>query len=548
MTSRRDLLTALLGAPLLGCTERRRFGGEIAGANDTLGHRLRDGFRPVPTRESRVPVLIVGGGAAGLSAGWRLLRAGFTNFRIVELDEQPGGTARMGENATSRYPWGAHYLPCPLPHAKAVIALLEEMNVASRAADGSLQFDETQLCRAPQERIFVGDRFYEGLWPAAGATAEDTRQLRAFQQEMERWANLRDARGRRAFAVPLAHGSDDAEVRALDRLSMAAWLAERNLTSARLRWYVEYATRDDFGARLEDVSAWAAIHYFASRHENGHGAAFLTWPEGNGRLVAHLSRAAGARLQSGVAALDVTPRAGSVEVLAYAPSTGVTERILAEHVVLALPMAFAARVFAPWRAAPPAYAKALQTGAWLVANLSLSRAPASRGFPLAWDNVLHGSPSLGYVVATHQLDPGGCAPFPGEPCARRAPSAPGESVWTWYYPFTETDSRTGRARLLSLDWRACADLAMADLRRAHPDLESCVSRLDVWRWGHAMPRPSPGLVFSQARLDAARPVGNVHFAHTDLSALALFEEAQHHGVRAAEEILAARGLRFESLL
>lgn len=538
--TRREIIAALLGAPLLGCTRKRRFEGVIAGANDSLGHRLRDGFRPRPSSESRVPVLILGGGIAGLSAGWRLARAGFDGFRILELDDAPGGTARMGENEVSRYPWGAHYLPCPLPHAKAALALLQEMGIASRDSAGIWQFDEASLCRAPQERLFAGDRFYEGLWPAAGATAEDSNQFARFQAEMNRWSSPRD--GRRAFAVPMAHGSDDADVRALDKLSMADWLSERKLNSPRLRWFVEYATRDDFGARLEEVSAWAAVHYFASRQN----AAFLTWPEGNGRLVAHLARAAGKRLETGFAALDVTPGQRGASVLAYAPRGERAETIIAEQVVVALPRSFAARLVAPLRNQPVAYAPPV--GAWLVVNLTLSKAPRWRGFPLAWDNVLYGSRSLGYVNATHQLDPGGCAPFPGDACGRKAPSRPGETVWTWYYPFTDKDPRAGRSQLFAMDWQACADLAIADLRRAHPDIEECVSRLDVWRWGHAMPRPSPGLIFSQARAEAAKPAGDIHFAHTDLSALPLFEEAQYHGVRAAEEILRARGVPFESLL
>ena len=40
---------------------------------------------------------------------------------------------------------------------------------------------------------------------------------------------------------------------------------------------------------------------------------------------------------------------------------------------------------------------------------------------------------------------------------------------------------------------------------------------------------------------------NVHFAHTDLSGVALFEESLYHGIRTAEESLAAEGRDFESL-
>jgi hypothetical protein len=36
---------------------------------------------------------------------------------------------------------------------------------------------------------------------------------------------------------------------------------------------------------------------------------------------------------------------------------------------------------------------------------------------------------------------------------------------------------------------------------------------------------------------AAEPIGNVHFAHSDLSGFSLFEEAQYRGVAAAEQVL-----------
>ena len=67
------------------------------------------------------------------------------------------------------------------------------------------------------------------------------------------------------------------------------------------------------------------------------------------------------------------------------------------------------------------------------------------------------------------------------------------------------------------------------------------------RWGHAMIRPRPHFVWGGDRAAAARPYRGIHFANTDLSGLALFEEAFDHGVRAAEEVLAARGLTVTSL-
>ena len=49
------------------------------------------------------------------------------------------------------------------------------------------------------------------------------------------------------------------------------------------------------------------------------------------------------------------------------------------------------------------------------------------------------------------------------------------------------------------------------------------------------PIPTPNLI-QAAR---SRPLGLVHFAHTDLSGLSLFEEAVHWGGRAAAEVALA---------
>jgi phytoene dehydrogenase-like protein len=534
--SRRELLALFLGAPVAAACQGRRapelaFEGRIAGAADGLGHRLRAGFRPRPDTASRCAVLIVGGGIAGLSAGWRLSRAGLEDWRILELDDRPGGTARGGESPLGPHPWGAHYLPCPLPQARATVELLREMGAATLDADGRLAFDEAQLARAPQERLFVADRWYEGLFPRAGAEPEDLAQLARFQGEVARLAGLVDGRGRRAFAVPMAHGSDDAELAALDRLSFAAWLEERGFGSRRLRWYLDYACRDDYGLSLAGTSAWAGLHYFASRTATGGPDDLLTWPEGNARVVGWLARGAGRRLETGALALAVEPLPRGAAVLVFRPATGRAERIVADQVVLAVPRRLAARLLPHPRLA--AEAREFRSGAWLVANLTLRRRPVSRGFPEAWDNVLHGSRSLGYVVATHQTD-------------RHRP--PGPSLWTWYLSLTDEDEGASHRWLEALSWREGAELVIADLRRAHPDVEACVERLDLWRWGHAMIRPRPGFVFGRVRREAARPLGDIHFAHCDLSGLPLLEEAQHHGIRAAEEILRARGYRSPSLL
>lgn len=532
--NRREFLTAALGAVAASTACRRRVArepeGKLLGPSFELGHLLRAPLAPpAPQTTSHAPVVICGGGIAGLSAAWRLLRAGFHDFVLLELEPDPGGTSASGAD----FPWGAHYVPVPSAENRALVALLTELGVVEGVDDdGRVRCAEEALCRAPQERLFLHGHWYEGLYPHAGASPDDLAQLAAFEADVAAWAGRRDAAGRRAFTLPLAHCSRDPEFTALDRITMAEYLAQHGWHSPRLRWFVDYACRDDYGARVDEVSAWAGLFYFAARvaRPGEHAAELLTWPEGNGRLVRHLARAVTpARVRPGRLVLDVAQRGGGAEVRTLDGATGQLEAWTCEQAIVALPSHVARRVVAPLREEPPAYQP--RYGSWVVANLHLRGRPKSRGFPGAWDNVLYDSASLGYVVASHQHG-----------------RDHGPTTWTWYLPLCGPDPIQVREELLHSGWARWSDAVMADLGRAHLDLAEHVERLDVWRWGHAMVRPDPGLLFSGAREAAARPRGGLHFAHTDLSGMALFEEAQHHGVRAAEEVLRARGVRFESLL
>jgi phytoene dehydrogenase-like protein len=532
--SRRELLKAFAAAPFLACSGRvagRAIAGTIVGGAHRLGHRLREGFRPSPQRREEVAVAILGAGVAGLSAAWRFERAGFGDCMVVELEGAAGGTARSGTGPVTPYPWGAHYVPVPSPTNRPLVMLLEEIGaVAGRDAQGRPVYREDVLCRDPQERIFFKGEWYEGLYPKIGASALELRQLEAFEAEMRRWADWRDARGRRAFAIPRRLSSDAPEVQALDRHSMADYLEARGWTSPRLRWFVEYATRDDFGSTLRQTSAWAGVHYFASRLEAGEEepAEFLTWPEGNGRLVRHLAGVVGPKLRLNTLVTQILPARDHVDVRCFDAARAEAFELRARHVVYALPRFLLAHLLsAPERAS----SVDAGYGSWMVANLTLNERPATRGFPLAWDNVIYESPSLGYVVATHQSG-----------------RDHGPTVLTYYLPLVEDDVRQARTRLLTTPWQEWVDAILRDLGPSHPGLRDLVERVDVYLWGHAMVRPSPGLLWSSALREASRPVGRLHFAHTDLSGIALFEEAQYWGIRAAEAVLRQSGTTFATWL
>jgi len=537
--SRRELLGWLLGAPLASSACRRKvrdFPGSIRGASLSVGHKLRQignaTLEQAPTPARRVGVAIVGAGPSGLSAAWRLEQLNEPDYLVFELERHAGGTSAYGTDGVVAYPWGAHYVPVPRPDNRALVGLLDEMGVIERDQHGGIVGKERYLVREPEERLFAAGKWHRGLFPTELSSSDDLAQLARFNREIDAWVAWRDGRGRRAFTLPVNRCSDDAEVTVLDKTSALNWLDERGLFSRRLRWYVEYACRDDYGSSLDTTSAWAMLFYFASRMSapGVESAGFLAWPEGNGRLVKHLSQPLGARLQTGQIVTDILPSEAGVQVCALDTERGTLTRYLAEHVILAVPKFIVPRVLRPWRDRPPPHIAAFSYGAWLVANLHLRHRPKSVGQELAWDNVIFDSPSLGYVAATHQQ----LADY-------------GPTILTYYRPFLDKDPDAARRRLAELTHSDFCDAIMTDLGRAHRDLDEAIERIDVWRWGHAMVRPTPGFVWSAARKKAAEPFGRVHFAHSDLSGLALFEEAQDRGIYAAEAVLRARGRSFEAL-
>src|SRR5215472_5712438 len=134
--TRREVLAAFLGVPaaLAACRSGsvpELPAGEIVGASDGIGHRIRDGFAPVPPGDAweRKEVVIIGGGVAGLAAAWRFHRAGFEDFVVLELEPAPGGTARSGTSQIAAYPWGAHYIPAPMKDNPWLVMLLTEMGM-----------------------------------------------------------------------------------------------------------------------------------------------------------------------------------------------------------------------------------------------------------------------------------------------------------------------------------------------------------------------------------------------------------------------------------
>jgi monoamine oxidase len=523
---RRAVLAAALGAPglagLAACTGSApsRFDGGWLGVSHARGHRLRASAVPAGAAAAprRTDVLVVGAGIAGLACARALLRLGIDDVVVLELEDSPGGNSRGHTLGGSRCPYGAHYLPLPGPHAHEVSELLFDLDLL-RSEAGRTVADERHLCHSPQERLFFDGAWHEGLLPPAEPASRTAAQYRAFARRVD------TLRHEVAFALPTWRAPWSAAHAALDAVTFASWLAREGFDDPLLHWYLDYSCRDDYGAGVEEVSAWAGLHYFASRHgfqAPGDDAAerepLFTWPEGNAWLAERLARPLGERIVGAHTVLRVDEQRHGVQVTAVDERAQRPVQFDAQVVVLATPLWAARRVWTQPSAALVSASERVRYAPWLVANLLLDAPLLDRatGAEPAWDNVCYGSPSLGYVAAQHQ--------------SLRADMR--ATVLTAYWALAGGE----RAALLADDWRPWAQRVIDDLAVVHPDLPHKVQRVDLVRHGHAMRIPIPG-----ARGDPALPAlneasGRVLLAHADLSAYSVFEEAYTLGVRAAARV------------
>lgn len=529
---RRHFLGAGAALPLAACAPAHSLEGGFVGIDHERGHLLRGPVGPAtPPIVRQTEVVIAGGGVAGLAAARALRLRGREDFALLELEDRAGGNARGTEVGGLPCPMGAHYLPLPGNDAPHVQDLLEELGLRTRAA-GRWQYDERHLCHSPQERLLFQGQWQEGLLPVQGVGSQTLAQYRKFAQLVD------DARKVAHWSMPSFGMPLMPMQQALKTVTFATYLSQNGLGDQHLRWYLDYCCRDDYGAGIDVVSAWAGIHYFASRHgfhapgmETEEREGLLTWPEGNAWLTCRMAQPLGDRMRTAQVVTriaqtrDGAGRSG-VEVDAWDVRAQTLVRWRARRAIVALPVFIAARVvqdapdFLREAAARTVYAP------WLVANIHIQAALHDRpGAAPSWDNVQYGTAGLGYVDATHQsLQP-----------------VPGATVLTHYRALGGAPQTLAQRRrdLMAKPWDAWRDEILTELAQAHPDLPAKATRMDIVRYGHAMAIPVPQNL-SQIGLQAAWNVhkqlpkkeqfsvpsyGNLRFAHADWAGYSVFEEA-----------------------
>jgi protoporphyrinogen oxidase len=492
-----------------------------------FGHQLRnlDVSALVSTGEKTVDTLIIGSGAAGLTAAWNLHTAGYKNFAVLAGPEVHGNAAALNLN-NHACPSGAHYLPLPSVESHATRKILHSMGVLNGAVNSlKPSYDERVLVHSPAERVLFQGTWQYGLIPEKVGV-----QKNKFLALIAALSNAVGKDGRRAFAVPLSQSSQDSEWRQFDAKTFADWLANEGFTDEHLLHYLDYCCRDEYGAGLSIISAWAGLHYFCSRSghaTNAEDGAVLTWPDGLSAVMRFLEkdiRDTSAWLTG--TALSVRKVGASVHCYAV-NDNGEVVLLKASKVVMATPLYVSARLlpeiplaYKDWQQFMPCYQP------WLVANfLFKHQLPEKNGAELSWDSVIHPSKNLGFVNAKHQ-----------EFTVAAATIKP--QLLTAYHAVADAEPLAMRRWLAT-----CSDDELLSI--VTPDLIAAYGS-HFWRFlnaahitvrAHGMPSPRPGYLSNPLRSDLGNETGSILFANADLSGYSVFEEAAYWGALAAQKIL-----------
>ena len=508
-----------------------------------LAHLLRNQqLNAAPSREHVCETLILGSGAAALSAAWHFARNGYTNFCIAE------GFERNGNNAAYAYlgslktpltaPGGAHYLAQPSAESSHIRQMLADLGIIEGYnGAGKPIYRDTDLVNAPDERLLINGAWQDGIIPQP--YDPDTRRFFALIAQL---LHARGSDGRKIFAIPIVLSSQDPQWRALDRQTFAGWLAEQGYQSPRLLWYLDYCCRDDYGQGIDQVSAYAGLHYFTARG-NEH-APVLTWADGLNHLSEALRRHAQIQSRAQLpdtreltfrqpeshpyAATQIAEQNDHVRVTLRHIRTGDTRLIRAQNVICAMPLNIAQRIIqSPQRYGFAADFRLPPSAPWLISNFVLHSFPAEpKRSELAWDNIVYGSRGLGYVVASHQ---------------HIYVAKPGHTLFTAYTALNHDSPANVRHQLLAAEPRDLLDIAAQDLLAAYGKrFWQHVAHIGITVRAHAMSVPSAGYLTQPTLLALRQHQSRLHFAHSDLSGYSVFEEAAWWGVEAAKRILAQR--------
>jgi hypothetical protein len=307
---------------------------------------------------------------------------------------------------------------------------------------------------------------------------------------------------------------------------------------------------DEYGCRVQDVSAWAGIQFWAQSNSSFADfeppgtptSALLSWQEGNAFLAKGLAKRLSSE-QLRLAALTVNvsnekERALVTYIDQKTPGSplqrgvrGNFTTLQAKWIIYAAPKNSVYHLIPELEQAGRTEFKRCKYVPWITAAVHLREPPQKRADMLAWENLCYNSWGLGYIDNRHLMRQHNRFDLP--------------TILTFYAALC-SDIETERYELFQEGWNFWARMILHALEDMHPHISKLITKMDIYKWGHAMVAMNRGYLWGQDRESMKQPFGRIHFAGADVGGTPVFEHAAYRGIETAQAVMDGLGVLYKS--
>ena len=463
-------------------------------SNRVFGHTVRETMNIKPHKILKTDYIIVGGGIAGLSAATVLKNE---DFMLFEASDRLGGTSACDSWKSSDFAMGAHYeLAYPETYGKQVIDLLTKMDIIFFNPVTKLyEFRDEQYVIKPKDetQCFINQKCMMMYWTVHQG-------LDIFYDILEEFSGN----------MPLPTHLISKKYHYLNDINFKNFLQSKMTLSVELEHRINYQMLDDWGAKSDQVSALAGIHYYTCRPYNQQDVQLFSPPIGNAyfgeKLIGEASRYDALHTNSIVRKINLTDNGVEAEVLSN------ENKVI---LIKAKGLIYAGQKHALkyiLETEKPLFSN--DYAPWVVINFVCKKNSGNT----KWQNdVLTDDLNfLGYVNSSQQHQ-----------------RSTDHDVLTAYYCFSSED----RQVLVDIETQpeefveACITVIEQE---TNSTFGKDIEHVNINVMGHAMPIPKPGyLSFEQTTQYNDR----LYFAGVDSGRLPLFYEACDSGIEAAKALL-----------
>lgn len=425
-------------------------------------------------------VVVVGGGLAGLSAGYFLRD---NHILILEKESKAGGHLRRDSWKNLSYPTAADYSGKP----EGIIAeMFEDLGIRA------------QKIPPPTDLYMINGKIIEDFW---GAGVDQLSYPPAVKENFRRLAaDIKRLNDEEIFSVPVRDSKTEALV--FDKISFWDYL-EKNY-GVEVATHGDQFARDMFGAGAREVSAFVGLMYLAGEAEQ------YSWSN----LGEALEKRLGSRIRTAALVTQVEEDINGVWVTYIAD--GEALKVFAQTAVLATPSHVTKKILKPLSDEKEKALDRVRFSAYAVAAVAFKKPLPIKAYGLWPDkNSLFSS-----VTFPDWIERAG-----------GKKSASGAQIVNFYIPMGAED---GRLRLSNLSDKKFKSEILKEIEKLFSGYKNQVEEIRVIRWGHAMPIMEPGYM-NEVRPRLEKPSGHVFFASQDTEIPAM-EGAVHSAYRASHEV------------